>query len=246
MLTLLALITLGVWLVVRPVNTPVTFPYGELRVGVDPSNPPFAAISADGQLFGLEIDLARELGVRLNLPVRFVALGFDGLYDALKTDQVDALIAGIVVDDTRLNDIHFSQPYYDAGLVLVSNRGIHEMRQLPGHKLAYEFGSEADSEARAWLRRVLTFETLPYEQQQNALRAAQRGDADAALVNSVNARLYLQAHPEFNAEMHYVTSIPYAIATQARRPETSIVIGAMLQAMIEDGTLAEITNRWLS
>jgi polar amino acid transport system substrate-binding protein len=246
MLTLLVIIALGVWLVVRPVDPPVTFPYGELRVGVDPSSPPFAAISADGQLFGLEIDLARELGVRLNLPVRFVALGFDGLYDALKTDQVDALIAGIVIDDTRLNDIHFSQPYYDAGLMLVSNRGIREMQQLPGHKLAYEFGSEADSEARVWLRRVLSFETRPYEQQQDALSAAQRGDADAALVNSVNARLYLSEHPAFNAEMHEVTSVPYAIATQARRPTTSIVIRATLQAIIDDGTLAEITNRWLS
>lgn len=246
LLTLLVTIAWGVWVIVCPVEPPVTFPYGELRVGVDPSSPPFAAINADGQLFGLEIDLAHELGARLALPVRFVALGFDGLYDALKTDQVDAVIAGIVIDDTRLNDIHFSQPYYEAGLMLVSNQGIREMRQLPGYKLAYEFGSEADSEARAWLRRVLAFETLPYEQQQNALSAAQLGDADAALVNSVNARLYLKEHPEFNAEMHNVTSVPYAIATQARRPETGVIVHATLQAIIDDGTLAEITNRWLS
>ena len=234
---------LVIWLAQRAVP-PVIFPYGELRVGVDPSSPPFAAIGENG-LFGLEIDLARELGARLGLPVRFVPLGFDGLYDALKTDQVDALIAGILIDDTRLNDIHYSQPYFDAGLVLVSSREISDMSQLPGHRLAFEFGSEADSEARTWMRRVLAFETLPYERQQDALDSVRLGDADAALVDSISTRLYLNNHSDFHAEFHQVTNAPYAIATQARRPETSVVVRATLQMMIDDGTLDAIIDYWL-
>jgi ABC-type amino acid transport substrate-binding protein len=233
-----------IWLAQCAAPTRETFPYGELRVGVDPSSPPFAAIGENG-LFGLEIDLANELGTRLNLPVRFVTLGIDGLYDALKTDQVDILIANVLIDDTRLNDIHYSQPYFDAGLVLVSDRGITQMSQLPGHKLAFEFGSEADSEARTWLRRVLAFDTLPYERQQDALDAARLGDADAALVDSVSARLYLKAHPEFPTDFHQVTNAPYAVASQARRPEISVVIRATLQSIIDDGTLNALIDRWL-
>lgn len=244
LLSLLVAAALVVWLAQRPSPPRQIFPYGELRVGVDSSRPPFAADGENG-LFGLEIDLAYELGARLELPVRLVPLGFDGLYDALKTDQVDVLIAGILIDDTRLNDIHFSQPYFDAGLVLVSNRGVNDMAQLPGRKLAYEFGSEADSEARTWLRRVLAFETLPYERPQDTLDAARLGDTDAALVDAVSAHLYLQSHPEFAAELHQVTNAPYAIATQARRPEISVVIRATLQAMIDDGSLEAIIDRWL-
>ena len=142
----------------RPLPLRELFPHSELRVGVDPSSPPFAAIGEDG-LFGLEIDLAHELGTRIGLPVRFVALGYDGLYDALKTDQVDALIAGLTIDNTRLRDVHYSQPYFNAGLVLVSDNEIAQMKDLPGNRLAYEFGSEGDSEARTWLRRIFSFET---------------------------------------------------------------------------------------
>ncbi len=220
------------------------FPYGELRIGVDASNPPFAAATAEGDLWGLEIDLGRALGEQLDLPVRFVNLGFDGLYDALKTDQVDALIAGVQIDLTRLRDVHYSTPYFNAGLVLVSDQGLTKMADLPGHSLAYEFGSEADTEARTWLRRVQSFATRPYELPEYALDAARLGDADAALVDAVSARLYLRDHPDWHASVEPVTDALYAIATQSRRPEISAAIDHALQALIDDHTLDEIVERW--
>lgn len=221
------------------------FPYHELRVGVDPSNPPFAAFDGNGELFGAETDLARELGTRLGVPVRFVTLGYDGLYDALKADQVDALIAGLTIDLTRLEDVHYSQPYFNVGLMLVSDAGLTRMEDMPGHSLAYEFGSEADTEARTWLRRILPFETRPYETTGDALDAVRLGDADAALVDAVSARLYLRNYPAWNASLNAVTDNLYAIATQSRRPEISVVISEALQAMTDDGTLDALTRRWL-
>ncbi|MBI1258811.1 MAG: transporter substrate-binding domain-containing protein [Chloroflexi bacterium] len=220
------------------------FPTGELLIGIDPSNPPFAAATAN-DLYGLDIDLSRELGRRLDLPVRFVYLGYDGLYDALKTDQVDALVAGLLIDLTRLNDVHYSQPYFNAGLVLVSDKGLTRMEDLPGHSLAYEFGSEADTQARTWLRRILPFETRPYELARYALDAARLGDSDAALVDAVSAHLYLRDHPDWQPRLNQVTDNLYAIATQSRRPEISAAVNQALQSIIDDGTLATILKRWL-
>ncbi len=221
------------------------FPYGELRIGVDANNPPFAAATSCGDLWGLEIDLGRALGDQLGLPVRFVNLGFDGLYDVLKTDQVDALIAGVQIDLTRLNDVHYSTPYFNAGLVLVSDQGLTSMNALPGNRLAYEFGSEADTEARTWLRRVLPFQTRPYELPVNALDAVRLGDADAALVDAVSARLYLRDHPDWRASTEQVTDSLYAIATQSRHPEISAAVDHALQALIDNGTLDDLIARWL-
>lgn len=220
------------------------FPYGELRVGVDPSRPPFAAFGDNG-LYGLEIDLAYQLAIRLDLPLRFVPLGYDGLYDALKTDQVDALIAGLTIDLTRLSDIHYSPPYFNAGLILVNESDITRMEDLPGRKLAYEFGSEADSEARAWLRRIIAFETRPYERPTQALDATRLGEADASLVDSISALLYLKEHPDWQANLYEVTDNLYAIATQSRHPETSDAVREALQLLIEDGTLTTLIDRWL-
>lgn len=227
-----------------PVPPRDLFPYGELRIGIDPGNPPFA-VTTDNDLFGLDIDISRELGRRLDLPVRFVYLGFDGLYDSLKTDQADALIAGISADLSRLRDIHYSQPYFNAGLVLVSSAGYTQMEDLPGKRLAYEFGSEAEVEARRWLRRIHPFKLRPYELTHYALDAARLGDAEAALVDTVSAHLYLREYANWQPDVSPVADNWYAIATQSRRPEISVALSDALQAMIDDGTLDEIIRRWL-
>jgi polar amino acid transport system substrate-binding protein len=227
-----------------PVPPSEFFPYHELRVGIDPGNPPFA-VATDDDLFGIDIDISRELGRRLDVPVRFVYLGFDGLYDSLKTDQTDAVIAGVSADLSRLRDVHYSQPYFNAGLMLVSSAGFAHMEDLPGKCLAYEFGSEAEVEARRWERRIQPFEMCPYELTSYALDAARLGEADVALVDAVSARLYLREHGAWAASVAAVTDNWYAVATQSRRPEISVAISDALQSMLDDGTLEAIIQQWL-
>ncbi|MCX9078086.1 MAG: transporter substrate-binding domain-containing protein [Candidatus Methanoperedens sp.] len=222
------------------------FPYGEMRVGVDASYPPFAVATAD-DLFGLDIDLGREIARRLNVPVRFVNMGYDGIYDSLKADQVDVVISALLMDSSRTNDVFYTLPYYNAGFVLVSDAAhtFDRMSDLSGHSLAFEFGSDADTLARDWLRRIPPFDTRPYELPTYALDAVRLGDADAALVDATSARLYLRDHPDWNAQMHTVTDSLYAAAVRINRGKTWEAINYALQTMMDDGTLAEIVKRWL-
>jgi polar amino acid transport system substrate-binding protein len=220
--------------------------YGELRVGVDPSYPPFAAVNAEGY-YGLEVDIAREIAARLDAPVRFVPLGFDGLYDALRADQADMVIAALLPDMSRLGQVMYTLPYFDAGLVLVSpaESGIEDMGNLPGQALAYEFGSLAESETRLWLRRVLPFETRPYELPTYALDAVRLGEADAALVDAITARLYRREHPAWAHEQNYVRSAHYSIAVRLDQGRVWAAVNTAMESMIEDGTLDALLAKWL-
>ncbi len=221
-------------------------PYGELRVGIDPSYPPFAVATAD-DLYGLEVDLARAVGAELGVPVRFVALGYDGLYDALRVDSVDVLVSALLIDPARRNDVIYTRPYFDAGLMLVSPVGTPygDMTLMPGHALAYEFGSSADAEARRWLRRVQPFERRPYELGRYALDAVRLGAADAALVDAVTTRLYLREHADWAAQSFYVTDTSYAMAIRADRGAVAAAINDALEALAFDGRLDAILARWL-
>lgn len=222
------------------------FPYGEMRIGIDPSYPPFAVATAD-DLFGFDIDLGKALAGRLGVPVRFVSMGFDGLYDALKTDQADLLIASLPVDFSRSGDVLYSLPYFNAGLVLVSNAGssIQSMLDLSGASLAYEFGSEADQTAHQWLRRIPPFTTQPYELPEYALDAVRLKISQAALVDAISARLYMKQHLEWNGQYRYVTDVLYAIAVRIDRGRTWEALNIALQTMLEDGSIQQIIERWL-
>ncbi|MEO8609756.1 MAG: ABC transporter substrate-binding protein [Chloroflexota bacterium] len=222
------------------------FPYGEMRVGVDASYPPFA-VATSNDLFGLDIDLGKALAERLKVPIRFVNMGFDGLYDSLKADQVDVVISALLVDPSKTGDFRYTFAYYDAGLVLVRNANspIQSMQNMSGHALAYEFGSEADIVARAWLRRIPAFERRPYELPEYSLDAVRLGQADAALTDATSARLYLRAHPDWKATYTYVTDSFYAIAVRIDRGRTWDAVNHALQSLLDDGTLEAIIGRWL-
>lgn len=225
---------------------PPLLPAGELRVGIDPSFPPFA--SSAGQDFrGIDVDIAIELAERMNVPLRFVTLGYDGLYDALSTNQIDVLLAAIVIDPARRDRVLYSRPYFNAGLVLVSNEtnAVSNMEDFSGLRLAFELGSLAHSEAERWLRRIPPFALRPYVSADDALAAVQVGDADAAITDHVSARLYLQMHTDWNAALSEVTVTPLAAATSVQNGALAARIDELLEVMEADGTLNGILERWL-
>ncbi|MCU0510956.1 MAG: ABC transporter substrate-binding protein [Anaerolineae bacterium] len=224
----------------------VAFPAGVLRVGVDASFPPFA-LDEGGTLAGVDIDLGQAIAAYHGLPVRFVPISFDALYDALLTDQVDVLISALLVNPLRTQDVRYTRPYFDNGLRLVSPAAapLPGMAALPGLRLAYEFGGTADNEARAWLRRVDDFALRPYELPQIALDALRVGAADAALVDATTLALYLRQQPGWPVQAVPVTHVFYAAAVRLDRPATFAAVDGALAALAADGTLAHILRKWL-
>ncbi|MDX2136734.1 MAG: ABC transporter substrate-binding protein, partial [Chloroflexota bacterium] len=246
-LLMLALLALAGWLlrdVILP--QPPLLPAGVLRVGVDPSSPPFAYYEGNA-LVGLEIDLSTALGDRLGVPVQLVALGFDGLYDALRADQADVIIAATSPDPQRTVDVIFSRPYFDNGLLIVSpaSAPLPAMQVVAGRELALAFGSSAHTEANRWLRRVAAFTIRPYELPLYALDAVRLGDADAALVSAVDAYLYLRDYPDWEPHTAYVTHAPYVAAVNSQRGKLAAALDSAIDALQSDGTLAQLTARWL-
>jgi polar amino acid transport system substrate-binding protein len=222
------------------------FPYGELRVAIDPSNPPFAFPDGDGYA-GIEPELARALGERLGVPVRFVPHGFDGLYDALKTDQADVALAALVPNPARTADVSYSRPYFNAGQVLVVNGAVAPDTLEAGFagRVALAYGTPEQTEAERWLRRVPPFEVRPYETHAVALDALRLGDADAALVDAVSAGRYRAAHPDWESAVVPVTTTPYAAALRPDRPGLAGAFDRALQSLMLDGSLNSLLARYL-
>lgn len=217
-------------------------PLGVLRVGIDPTMPPFAWMDSAGRVHGIEAELARALSTALGVPVQFIPLGYDGLYDALETDQADVLISGLMPVSARMSHVRYSISYYNAGLVLVSpqENPLPDMPSLSGLHLAYAYGTDADSEAQRWLRRIAPFEPRPYESPSIALDAVRLGDADAALVDSTSARLYGRTHPGWEVHSADITVLPYAAAIRIGRPALADAIDRALAQMRDNGQIDAI------
>lgn len=219
---------------------------GDLYVGLDPSYPPFAEWTPE-QIVGIEADLAREIGRRLGVETQILIMGYDSLYDALYTGKVDMLIAGLHPDATLTDWVYYSQPYFDAGQVLVSPRDapVSAMRALDGQTIAVEMASSGDAAARRWARRLHALTVERHLLPQDALRSAEEGRAAAALVDAISARLYLPAHPGLVMAAEMTVAEPYVIAMRRGDFRLTAHVEQALQAIRADGSLDEIIAHWL-
>ncbi len=222
---------------------------GVLRVGMDASFPPFEFWDGEGNLVGFDVDLGREIAARLEVRAEFVAnLSYDGLYDALTAEQVDVVISALYVDPTRMADFAYSYSYFNAGQVLVvseESSGVEKMADLSGRTLAVEWGSEGDVVARTWARRLMGMTVIPCQSAEEALARVAAGEADAALVDHLSARMGIGQGLPLRIAGDPVTDEPYAIAV--RREDSALLraVNEILVAMEEDGTLLQLRQRWL-
>jgi len=247
----LALAAVTAILVLIPQATPpdakAAFPTGEIVVGVDASFPPFA-LDNGATVAGLDIDLASAIARELDLPVRFLNISFYALHDALISGQVDLLISALRVDPARMDDLRYTQSYFDNGLVLVTAAANSkaEIDALANARIAYEYASSAESLLRDREDDGTSLAPLPYEMPQHALDALRLGIADAAIVDATTLRLYQRGREDWTASYSYLTSDPYAIALRIDRAEAWKLVEGALAALKESGELVTIIKRWLS
>ena len=88
-------------------------PTGKLRVGINYGNPVLATRDPNsGEVRGVAVDLARELGRRIELPIAIVSFESAGkMFDAIKSGAWD--VAFLAVDPGRASEIDFTAPYVE-------------------------------------------------------------------------------------------------------------------------------------
>ena len=123
-------------------------PTGKLRVGINYGNPVLATKDPiSGQLGGVAVDLARELGRRTDLPVGLV--GFESAGKMVEGLQAAAWdVAFLAVDPGREQDINFTAPYVEiegtylvppgSALVAIADVDREDVRVGVSSKSAYD------------------------------------------------------------------------------------------------------------
>ncbi|MCO6450249.1 MAG: transporter substrate-binding domain-containing protein [Caldilineales bacterium] len=209
-----------------------------LRVAIDPSFPPFDSLNEDGQPVGFDVELAQELARRIGVPVEFKAIAFDGLVDAILADKADMVVSAFPLDARLTEDVRFSMPYFDGGLVLVTPQfSPQNAAALAGLKLAVEWGSGGDAWARANNLEILRQETAS-----DALIAVAEGRADAAIVDAITAALQLP--PGLRILTSPLESDPYVIVMPLGAAKLAAAVDKALSDMMLDGTWQRLAESY--
>jgi polar amino acid transport system substrate-binding protein len=105
---------------------------GELVVGISGNQPPLNAASNDGEMIGLDADIARSVGQGMNLKVRFATMPFPELLPALQSGKIDMIISGMTMTAERNTKVAFIGPYFISGKGILLKLDTVEMLKKAG------------------------------------------------------------------------------------------------------------------
>ncbi|MER9963283.1 transporter substrate-binding domain-containing protein [Mesorhizobium sp. M0045] len=82
-----------------------------LSIATEGASPPWDGTDANGELYGYDVDVGRELCRRINIKCSFVAQDWDGIIPALVVGKFDVIMSGMAITEKRKQSIAFSVPY---------------------------------------------------------------------------------------------------------------------------------------
>ncbi|MEV8628181.1 transporter substrate-binding domain-containing protein [Streptomyces sp. NBC_01268] len=202
-------------------------PTGTLRASINLGNPVLAQGTPEAPA-GITVDLAREIGARLGVPVELLC--FDAArksYEAMATGRAD--LCFLAVEPAREAEVAFTAPYVVIEGVYAVPRDSAltspEEVDAPGVRIGVKAGSAYD----LYLTRTLRHAELVRGEEGVDTFAAQGLEAGAGIRQPMTA--YAAAHPEVRLLDPRFMQIRQAVGTPVTRSAETV---AFLRATIEE------------
>lgn len=200
------------------------------------------------ELTGYEVEIMKELGKRIDLDIKFVEMGLDGMLTSLNSGQVDLAVNDIEITSEREKKFAFSEPYkYSFGTAIVrksDHSGIESLKDLKGKKAA-----GAATSIYMQVGRDNGAEEVIYDNVTNDvyLRDVEIGRTDVILNDYYLQKLALKAFPEFEIMIH--PDIKYhpnvqAIIMKKDSKELLEQVNTVLAEMKDDGTISQLAEKF--
>ncbi len=216
-----------------------------LRVGTNAEFPPFEYVGEDGQPDGFDIALIKAIGEKIGYEVVVENMEFASLVGAIGT-KIDVAIAGMTIDEERLQSVDFSDPYYDAIQYVIVPEGsdIDSAEDLEGKKIGVQLGTTGDYA----VEEIEGATAAQYNKGVDAVNDLLNGRVDCVIIDKNPALV-------FEAEYEGIVALPgdqfdfgveqYAIALPKGDTELANEINQALKELKEDGTYDALVKQYI-
>ena len=220
---------------------------GKLVIGVEGTYPPFTYHDDNGELTGLDVELGKALAEKLGVEVEFQEAAWDSLLIGIDTGRFDTVINSVSITDERAEKYDFSDPYYEARRVVVraDDDSINGPEDLNGKKIA----TNTTNAFIPWYEENGA-EVVGIDTSAEAIDLVLSGRADFLGISVPVLNAYLDEHPDAADKLKAAFIIPnsedvIAIPVRKGEPEFLDAINAALAELREEGTLKEISEKYL-
>lgn len=217
-------------------------------IATDATFAPFAFVDYDGELSGIDVDVFRAAMEVEEIDFEFQPMSFSAALQALETNQVDGMIAGMAITPARQESFDFSEPYYISGnsFAVRPDSDIESYDDLAGRKVAVKTGTTGYAIAEE-MADEYGFEMTIFEDSANMYEDVMVGNADATIevfavmAHSINTG---QVDLKFIGEELSPSEMGFAV-NKGMNPELMDAFNRGLQTVQANGTYDEIIESYL-
>ncbi|SHH46930.1 polar amino acid transport system substrate-binding protein [Anaerosphaera aminiphila DSM 21120] len=172
---------------------------GTIVLGTAAEYPPYEWHVIDGgkdDIVGVDIEIAKVVAEKLGVKLEIKDMQFDGLLAALKADEIDFVIAGMVITEERKEAADFSEPYFEQGQDIVIRKEdadkYKSLDDLKGKKI----GTQLASTQQFYAEENFDSEIVSIPDNNNMIMELKNGTLDAVFITNYPAQQFTNRNEE--------------------------------------------------
>lgn len=219
----------------------------EIKFAMEATYAPFEYMDENNQIQGFDVDLANALCEEMKATCTFHNQAFDSLIPALKFKRYDAAISAMDITEARLQQVNFSDAYYDNSATFISIEGkVADQAALEGKRIGVQNGSTHQSYLLEQLPGVTA---VPYSSYQDAFIDMKNGRIDSVFGDTAVVAEWFKKEDNLTYVGDQVTNQEYfgngfGIAVNKSNPELVAQLNTALAAVKANGEYDKIFNKY--
>ena len=223
---------------------------GVLVVGTAGSMPPFNMTTREGDVIGLEPDMAKLMAEEMGVKLRFEVMPFSELLPALEAGKVDLILSQMTITGKRNMKVAFVGPYSISGKSFVTKikwiASVKEASQVNSPKTTVVAlkGSTSEAFIKKNLPKAKFVEASNYD---DAVEMVLKGKVDAMIADYPICVLTVLRNPD-QGLISVITPLSYepiGIALPGNDPLMVNWMENFLVTLEETGVLDLLKERWV-
>ena len=229
-----------------------------LRVGMECTYAPFNYKTADGELAGYDVDVAKGVAKIIGADLEYVCQEWDGMIPALLANKFDLVIASMSITEKRMQKIDFSGPYrFSTGQIVGAKKTKVTLfddagNPVPGNFKGLKVGLERATTYSSWFEEKLPgADVVLYDGSEPLYLDLQNGRVDIIMTNPMKAHLKFLSKedgagfefkgPVVDEEKYF--GIGVGIGLRQGQPELKARLNDALKKLINSGDLESYARK---
>lgn len=223
---------------------------GKLHMSTNAQFPPYEMTTDDGGFEGIDVEVAQAIAEKLGLELVIDDMGFDAALTAVQTGQSDMVMAGVTVNEERLQVMDFSDSYATGVQVIIvkEDSPIQTVDDLANATMigtqkgttGYIFCSDTPENGGYGEDHVTAYDSGAL-----AVMALMNDQVDAVVIDNEPAKSFVAANEGLKILDTEFAVEDYAIGVNKGNTQLLDAINGALKELIADGTVQSIVDKYI-